>query len=135
METSEKQKTIIEKYLPKKCTPYSGHKYMYRLDMPNIRTVYKYMDMNTAIKCLEEGKFTLRFSEPTVWNDNYEKRFYKADYKQFIDTTKGDEEIPSIVYACCFTRNKTSEAAWKTYSYDKVSVSALRQSQTKKQRF
>ena len=74
-------------------------------------SIYKYLDMDTFITCL--GMSTLRFSEPTVWKDKFEKRFYLAKYENAKST-----DTP-MVFANCFTKSEMSEAAWKIYSYDK----------------
>ena len=62
----------------------------------------------------------IRFVEPTEWQDQYERRFYTADYK---NVTQNSNDIPRL-YACCFTFNNTSEAAWKTYAYQKTGLAA-----------
>ena len=77
------------------------------------KTVYKYMDFETAIICLTNS--SIRFVEPTEWLDKYEGRFYEASYSEVCKDTNYTPKL----YACCFTLNKTSEAAWKTYSYNK----------------
>ena len=43
---------------------------------------YRYMDLETALICLENK--SLRFSEPSLWQDNYESRFYNANYKNVL---------------------------------------------------
>lgn len=81
--------------------------------------VYKYMDIESFFLCLQNHN--LRFVEPTEWPDKYEKRFYEAKIKI------SGKECPIFdkkVYGCCFTLNKSSEAAWKTYSYGKVGLGA-----------
>lgn len=82
------------------------------------RYIYKYMDIETAILCLQNK--SIRFVEPTVWLDEYESRFYTADYSLI---TRHSKYIPKL-FACCFTLSKTSEAARKTYSYDKVGLAS-----------
>lgn len=75
--------------------------------------LYKYYDMDTAITCFE--KQTLRFCEPGVWADPFEGYFYTAKYNPALPS------YPSIL-ACCFTRKKSSESAWKMYSYGKIGL-------------
>lgn len=75
--------------------------------------LYKYLDMEVAIKCLKYN--TLRFAQPSSWKDNYEKLYYTADYSN-VDKTG---TFPKKLFACCFTHNKASEASWKTYTYNK----------------
>lgn len=88
-------------------------------DRNNKRYIYKYFDMSTAIECLSKGD--LRFAEPSRWKDQYEKLFYTADYSN-VDTTKS---FPKQLFACCFTKERVSEAAWKTYSYGKTGLGNL----------
>lgn len=80
--------------------------------------MYKYMDIETAIRCLKDSN--IRFVEPTEWQDQYEGRFYTASYKKI---TQNSKDVPKL-YACCFTFNNASEAAWKTYSYQKTGLAA-----------
>ena len=80
--------------------------------------MYKYMDIETFIQCLMNSN--IRFVEPKLWPDNYESRFYTADYSAI---TK-DRSVTPKLYACCFTLNDTSEAAWKIYSYGKTGLAS-----------
>lgn len=80
--------------------------------------MYKYMDIETAILCIKNN--SIRFVEPTEWPDKYERRFYKADYSAVCNYKKFTPKL----YACCFTFNKVSEAAWKTYSYNKSGLAS-----------
>ena len=79
--------------------------------------IYKYLSIEIAHECIEEGN--IRFSQPSMWNDGYEKRFYisNCDYSNIITEKDKSIRVPKL-YACCFTQNKTSEAAWKIYSYN-----------------
>lgn len=73
------------------------------------KTVYKYQKTSTALKCLgKDGKGTLRFSEPSEWNDPTEKTFYSV---------LGGKKGAPIVYAACVTNKQLSEASWITYQY------------------
>lgn len=83
------------------------------------RFVFKYMDIDTAINyCLQVGNNSIQFVQPTQWVDKYEGRFYNAAYYNIMSSSDYAEKIPRL-FACCFTTAKTSEAAWKTYSYNK----------------
>ena len=82
-----------------------------------IHYIYKYIDINTAMLCLKNNN--IRFSQPHTWKDQYESRFYKADYSKITKT----ENTP-IVHACCVTLNKACEASWNTYSYNKTGIGA-----------
>lgn len=79
--------------------------------------VYKYMTISTALKCLgidgERLKTTLRFTQPSEWNDPAEKAFYEATLK------RGKETLNFYAYACCVSKQQQSEAAWMTYEYGK----------------
>ena len=58
------------------------------------KTVYKYMDFETAIICLTSS--SIRFVEPTEWYDKYEGRFYNANYIRICK----DTYLTPILYAC-----------------------------------
>ena len=81
--------------------------------------MYKYMDIETAIKCLK-GR-NIMFVEPILWPDKYESRFYTANYSKIV---KDFNNITPKLYACCFTFSRASEAAWKTYSYEKTGLAS-----------
>lgn len=76
------------------------------------RTLYKYMNMENAMKSLDEGY--VFFQEPSKWSDGFEKWFYNANY----DALTKVKDLTPKMFACCFTFNQSSEAAWNTYSYD-----------------
>ncbi len=82
---------------------------------------YKYMDLETALICLENK--SLRFSEPSLWQDNYESRFYNADYGNVLKG-KNIKDICPLFYSTCLTGKKNNEAAWKIYTYGKVGLGA-----------
>lgn len=73
---------------------------------------YKYMSLETALLCIRNS--TIRFTEPSAWNDNYEKRFYNA----IINGKNQSDDNPPLA-ACCLTYKQDNEAAWKIYSYEK----------------
>lgn len=83
-----------------------------KLDFLYPRTIYKYLDMESAIKSLRDSY--VYFQEPAEWNDGFEKRFYNAIYEK-IDK---DNKCSPKVYASCFTFESSSEPAWNTYSYN-----------------
>lgn len=97
---------------------FKSHKNSYTLIEENhprikIRNLYKYIDLDSFLKCLTEG--TIRLVQPSESPDKYERHFYNADYSQI---TMEPNLIPRI-WACCFTTRKISEAAWNTYRYGK----------------
>lgn len=81
------------------------------------QVIYKYLSWDIAKLCIENRN--IRFSQPSKWNDQYEKRFYptNCDYSNIVEKGLLQSITPKL-YACCFTKNMTSEAAWKTYSYN-----------------
>ena len=83
-----------------------------KLDFLFKRNLYKYMNMENAIRSLDGGY--LFFQEPSNWADGFEKWFYNANYDAFPD----GRNLSPKMFACCFTFNQSSEAAWNTYSYD-----------------
>ena len=65
---------------------------------------YKYIDLDSAIKCLKERE--LRFSTPAKWQDKYENEIYKVISKL------NDKNLSDIypIYAYCVTNKKNNEA-------------------------
>lgn len=82
---------------------------------------YKYMSLETALLCLKNK--TLRFVEPSMWEDKYESRFYNANYENVLNGANEMEVCP-IIYSNCFTCKKNNEAAWKIYTYGKNGLGA-----------
>lgn len=90
---------------------------------------YKYMTLEAFTLSLL--KSTWQFAEPTRWNDEYEGRFYRADYNALKVCN-----CPSKMYATCITGEKANEAAWKVYAHGqglgsrciqiKINMNALR---------
>lgn len=74
-----------------------------------LKHAFKYMTMDVFLTCLKNG--TIRMQEPTIWKDQYEGRFYKANYAEITNDT-----LPKL-YATCITANPASEAAWKVYAH------------------
>ncbi len=89
--------------------------------IPN-RRIFKYMDIGTAIKCLNPNADSLRFVQPSGWLDKYESRFYDANYSRILRSSADKVRLTPRLYAACFSTVATSEAAWKTYSYDKTGI-------------
>ena len=75
------------------------------------------MDLEAALLCLgakseyPENHQSIRFVEPSCWQDQYESRFYNADYKKI----KGYKTSTTKLHACCMTIASESESAWKNY--------------------
>ena len=78
-----------------------------------MRKLYKYMDLETALRCLKNK--SIRFVQPSEWPDKYERHFYHADYSALTQNV----DITPRLWACCFTTCKMSEASWNTYRYGK----------------
>lgn len=74
--------------------------------------VGKYIQMRYLESNFANGLF---FQEPSQWNDDFESRFYMADYSNIVPADKITAFTPRL-YACCFTYGFETEAAWKTYS-------------------
>lgn len=98
-----------------------------RLGTPSKNTsyFYKYVSLDVALTIFREiydeekktkiAPQTIRFVEPPSWDDQYESRFYSANYAQ-IDNCP--ESYPKL-YATCFTPREESEPAWQIYNRDK----------------
>lgn len=78
---------------------------------------YHYMNLETAILCLRNS--SIRFVEPSTWQDKFESRFYKAKIGG-----KRVSNLNPILFAYCVTNRRDNEAAWKIYSYGKVGLGA-----------
>lgn len=94
-------------------------------NLPTGSFVYKYMDLEAALLSLngvnrEITSQTLRFVEPSWWQDQYEGRFYNAKYKR-ISTDKKDYPF---LYSCCVSTCHEDESAWGIYSYDAKGLKA-----------
>ena len=73
--------------------------------------IYRYMPLEAFKACLTSGQ--VRFAEPSTWNDEYEKRFYNADYDTQL---KAPANTHPRLFAFCATIEKESEPGWKMYS-------------------
>ena len=84
------------------------------------------MSLDTALISL--GKYpkigSLRFAEPTCWEDRYEGRFYNAVYSNTSGSLSGKKPDP-VVFGCCFTTKQDNEAAWKIYTYGKTGLGSI----------
>ncbi len=84
-------------------------------------TLFKYLSLKNVKQCLNDGN--ILFSQPYKWDDKFEIRFYSAncDYSNIL--SKNDQIIATPrLFACCFTQNITSEAAWKVYSHNACQI-------------
>lgn len=86
------------------------------------RNFYKYMDIDTAIKCLKAS--TIRFVEPSKWDDNYESRFYTANFNNVLNGKDEKETCPRF-FATCLTNKSDNEPAWVIYSHGKKSAKCV----------
>lgn len=73
--------------------------------------LYKYLDEWAAIQNISNG--TIRFKEPSKWEDGFEKMFYQADFSQIISSDCA--KYTPRFNACCFTYQHETYAAWKMY--------------------
>ena len=73
--------------------------------------LYKYLDEAAAKVNIEKG--TIRFKEPSGWEDDFEKLYYQADYSKMIPADI--EKYTPRLNACCFTYQPETNAAWKMY--------------------
>lgn len=94
-------------------------------NLPTGGYVYKYMDLEAALLSLNgvnrgEMLQTLRFVEPSWWQDQYEGRFYNAKYER---VSKDKNDYP-FLYSCCVSTCPEDESAWGIYSYDAKGLKA-----------
>jgi hypothetical protein len=106
----------------------------YRIgELPKNRSIfYKYISLDIALSIFRkeqdpkqiqelknQGKDnptqTIRFVEPSGWEDQYERRYYTADYKKLNIS----RILTPKLYATCFTTQKESEPAWQIYTRGK----------------
>lgn len=80
--------------------------------------LYKYMTLEAFIQCIENEN--IMFQEPIGWEDQYEVRFYKADYS----ILKAQVEDTPKMFATCATREEENEAAWKVYARGNAGLEA-----------
>lgn len=89
---------------------------------PSLSVLYKYLDMDAALHSIHDG--TLKFVEPSEWKDQYEKRFYSADYSQITGTKLRTNKCPRLL-ASCFTRTRNDESAPLLYCYGKSGLGSI----------
>lgn len=83
--------------------------YNYFCNEQGSRNLYRYMDYSK----MKKGK--LWFSNPSTWNDPYEKLFL---YSTYLKRRNVGIEYPLLnrVFCICLTSISSSEAAWKVYN-------------------
>lgn len=80
------------------------------------RYLYKYLNKDAFQKTLQYG---LRFARPSTWTDQFERRFYDADYSKIAPNLSKD------TFAACFAYDKENEAAWRSYMYNDIKTNSL----------
>ena len=80
-----------------------------RTSFSKYEKVYKYMPLEAFILNLCHGNW--RFFEPSKWSDNFESRFYCANF------SPDKSQYAPKLYATCVTRKQNNEAAWKVYAH------------------
>lgn len=75
------------------------------------RFIYRYMPIDVFYLCLSNNN--IRFVQPSTWNDQFEKRFYEADYATKLHASS--DTHPKL-YALCTTIVKDCEPSWQMYS-------------------
>ena len=90
-------------------------------NLPTGPYLYKYMDLESALRSIDGN--SLRFVEPTNWEDQYEGRFYNA---KFLDVNRAplNPDLTPFLYACCFTTKPENEAAWILYSHNRKGLAS-----------
>ncbi len=73
--------------------------------------LYRFISLESLLKILS-GK-TIRFSNPTEWDDPFEKHFLNAEFK--IGKKNYTLPLRDRAYCLCFTGTYSSEAYWYTY--------------------
>lgn len=79
--------------------------------IPYERHIGKYIKFQYIEDTLENGLF---FQQPSEWMDDFESRFYNADYSNILTDYQCKTITPRLL-SCCFTYGYETEAAWKTY--------------------
>lgn len=82
--------------------------------------IFKHLDLEAAMLSLSNGN--MRFYEPSNWDDDYECRFYNANYKGNGNTVT--EVNAPFLYATCFASNPNNEAAWVLYSHNQTGLAS-----------
>lgn len=120
--TDKKKKLLFEAIKKKNQVSYL------RLGQPSKNTsrFFKYCSLDIALSIFRKADKpskkqkrnppqTMRFVEPTYWDDQYEGRFYTADYRN----VKRNPKATPRLYATCFTPREESEPAWQIYNRGK----------------
>ena len=135
-----KGQSVLSEYMPTNTRSYlefqkikeQNNVHYKRIGKPSKNTAFffKYCSLDTVLSIfrkeaiieLEEKESekrnpsqTIRFVEPPYWDDQYERRFYTADYKK----VKTDSDAIPKLYATCFTPREESEPAWQIYNRGK----------------
>lgn len=78
---------------------------------------YKYCSLDIVLEIFRKkiGNQKIRFVEPPYWDDQFESRFYNANYKK----VNNNQNYTPKLYATCFTPRKESEPAWQIYNRGK----------------
>lgn len=84
--------------------------------IPYERHIGKYIRLKFLEDTLENGLF---FQQPSEWPDDFESRFYNADYSNILTDYQCKTVTPRLL-SCCFTYGYETEAAWKTYGSDNI---------------
>lgn len=86
---------------------------------PLNRDLTKYMTIESFKECIDyrkkRGKRTIQLVEPNNWDDEFEQRFYIANY----DKISKDKHTHPRLYSCCFSTVKKSYAAWRVFENKK----------------
>ena len=75
--------------------------------------VYHYMSLEAFFNSFDIEDMHVRFSQPSTWNDMFEKRFYNADYVTKLHAVPSTH--PSL-FAFCNTACQNSEPGWRMYA-------------------
>lgn len=76
--------------------------------------LYKYLDEGAAKKNVLNG--TIRFKQPSCWQDDFERLYYQADYSRIVPVNVA--KYTPRLNACCFTYQPETNAAWSMYRCD-----------------
>lgn len=84
-------------------------------DLKPTKSFHKYLSLERALQLLESKK--MWFSNPSKWNDPFERRFIDGIYPSNKDFAWKER-----VFCMCITFKATSEASWKAYSDGDIAV-------------
>lgn len=82
-------------------------------DIIQLKCIYRYMPLNSAIKSLENN--TIHFGSPMFWKDPFESHFYHPEL-----ILPDEINFETALSALCVTSNPHCEAAWRMYTDDPV---------------